>query len=153
MNLRKLNELIELKYFFCMYANSVVTRKMLKIAYQGALKNDLTLFNDCLDMQIRGETWITVKRNLEKVRTNFHYIICLFVNHQKKLMNEVNRRVYRGPNLLEFMKKVMDVDTGSIDLTKLDISYSQKCFYVQVLLEQKYFRGNWVLPCNLGKEK
>ena len=136
-----------------MYANSVVTRKMLKMAYQGALKNDLTLFNDCLDMQIRGETWITVKRNLEKVRANSHYIICLFANHQKKLMNEVNRRVYRDPNLLEFMEKVMDVDTGSIDLTKLDISYSQKCFYAQVLLEQKYFRENWVLPCNLGKEK
>ena len=68
-------------------------------------------------------------------------------------MNEVNRRVYRDPNLLEFMEKVMDVDTGSIDLTKLDISYSQKCFYVQVLLEQKYFRGNWMLPCDLGKEK
>ena len=56
MNLRKLNELIELKYIFCTYVNSVVVTKIFSITYQGALKNDLTLFNDCLDMQIRGET-------------------------------------------------------------------------------------------------
>ena len=154
MNLRKLSELIELKYIFCTYTNSVVIlRKMLRIAYEGALKNDLTLFNDCLDMQIRNETWATVKRNLEEVRANSHYIICLFANHQEKLMNEVNKRISSAPNLLNLMEKVMHVDTGSIDFTKLDIPCSQKCFYIQVILEQRYFRGNWVLPCNLGKEK
>ena len=153
MNLRRLDELIELKNIFCTYTHSVVVRKVLGIAYQGALKNDLTLFNDCLDIQIRGETWITVKRNLEEVHANSHYIICLFANHQEKLMNEVNRRISGDPNLLELMEKIMDVDTGSIDFTKLDIPCSQKCFYIQVILEQKYFRGNWVLPRNLGKEK
>ena len=153
MNLRKLSELIELKHIFCTYTNSVIVRKILGMAYQGALKNDLTLFNDCLDMQIRSETWITVKRNLEEVRDNPHYIICLFANHQEKLMNEVNKRISSDPNLFELMEKVMNVDTGSIDFTKLDASCSQKCFYIQVILEQKYFRGNWVLPCNLGKEK
>ena len=153
MNLRRLDELIELKNIFCTYTHSVVVRKLLSIAYQGALKNDLTLFNDCLDMQIRGETWITVKRNLEEVRANSHYIICLFANHQKKLMNEVNKRIYRDPNLLKLMEKVMNVDTGSIDFTKLDASCAQKCFYIQVLLEKKYFRGNWVPPYNLGREE
>lgn len=153
MNLRKLSELIELKYIFCTYVNSVMVKKMLGMAYQGALKNDLTLFNDCLDMQIRGETWITVKRNLEEVRANSHYIICLFANHQEKLMNEVNRRISGDPNLLELMKKVMNVDTGSIDFTKLDIPFSKKCFYIQVILEQKYFRENWVPPYNLGREE
>lgn len=154
MNLRKLSELIELKHIFCTYTNSVVIlRKMLRIAYEGALKNDLTLFNDCLDMQIRNETWATVKRNLEEVRANSHHIICLFANHQEKLMNEVNRRISGDPNLLKLMEKVMNVDTGSVDFTKLDASCAQKCFYIQVILEQKYFRGNWVLPCNLGKEK
>ena len=153
MNLRKLSELIELKHIFCTYTNSVIVRKILGMAYQGALKNDLTLFNDCLDMQIRNETWITVKRNLEEVRANSHYIICLFVNHQEKLMNEVNRRISGDPNLLELMEKVMDVDTGSIDFTKLDASCAQKCFYIQVLLEKKYFRGNWVPPYNLGREE
>lgn len=56
MDLRKLSELIELKYIFCTYVNSVVVRKILGMAYQGALKNDLTLFNDCLNMRIRDET-------------------------------------------------------------------------------------------------
>lgn len=153
MNLRKLNELIELKYIFCTYTYFVVVRKMLGIAYEGALKNDLTLFNDYLEIQIRGETWVTVKRNLEKIRANSHYIICLFANHQEKLMNEVNKRIYRDPNLIELMEKVMDADTDSIDFTKLDASCYQKCFYIQVLLEQKYFRRNWVPPLNLGREE
>nr|DAS67911.1 MAG TPA: hypothetical protein [Caudoviricetes sp.] len=153
MNLRKLNELIELKYIFCTYTSSAVVTKMLGIAYKGALKNDLTLFNDCLDIQIRGETWVTVRRNLEKMRANSHYIICLFANHQEKLMNEVNKRIYRDLNLFELMEKVMNVDTDSIDFTKLDASCYQKCFYIQVLLEQKYFRGNWVPPYDLGREE
>ena len=153
MNLRRLDELIELKNIFCTYTYSVVVRKVLGIAYQGALKNDLTLFNDCLDIQIRGKTWVTVRRNLEEVRANSHYIICLFANHQEKLMNEVNKRIYRDPNLLKLMEKVMNVDTDSIDFTKLDASCAQKCFYIQVLLEKKYFRGNWVPPYNLGREK
>lgn len=153
MDLRKLSELIELKYIFCTYVNSVMVKKMLGMAYQGALKNDFTLFNDCLDMQIRGETWITVKRNLKEVRANSHHIIYLFANHQEKLMNEVNRRISGDPNLPEFMEKIMNLYMGSIDLTELDVPYSQQCFYIQVMLEQKYFRGNWVLPCNLKKEK
>ena len=153
MNLRKLNELIELKNIFCTYTYSVVVRKVLGIAYQVALKNDLTLFNDCLDIQIRGETWVTVKRNLEKVRANSNYIIYLFANHQEKLMNEVNKRIYRDPNLLKLMEKVMNVDTSNIDFSKLDASCAQKCFYIQVLLEKKYFRGNWVPPHNLRREE
>ena len=63
MNLRKLSELIELKCIFCAYVNSVcITRETLRRAYLGALKNDLTLFNNCLDIQIEKETLEIVRK-------------------------------------------------------------------------------------------
>lgn len=144
MNLRKLSELIELKCIFCTYVNSVVTtRETLKRAYLGALKNDLALFNNCLDIQIEKENLEMVRKNLEKLRANSHGILYLFVNHQEKLMNEVNRRVSNDYNLAKVMERIMDGNIDTIYLTEIDASCSQRYFYIQVILEQGYFRRNW----------
>lgn len=144
MNLRKLSELIELKCIFCVYVNSVViTRETLRRAYLGALKNDLTLFNNCLDLQIKKETLEVVRKNLEEMRANSHGILYLFVNHRKKLMNEVNRRISRDHNLVKVMEKTMDNNVDTMFLTEIYASRSQRYFYVQIILEQGYFRRNW----------
>jgi hypothetical protein len=151
MNLRKLSELIELKCIFCVYVNSVViTRETLRRAYLGALKNDLTLFNNCLDLQIKKETLEVVRKNLEEMRANSHGILYLFVNHRKKLMNEVNRRISRDHNLVKVMEKTMDNNVDTMFLTEIYASRSQRFFYVQIILEQGYFRKNWERP---GREK
>ena len=151
MNLRKLSELIELKCIFCVYVNSVViTRETLRRAYLGALKNDLTLFNNCLDLQIKKETLEVVRKNLEEMRANSHGILYLFVNHRKKLMNEVNRRISRDHNLVKVMEKTMDNNVDTMFLTEIYASRSQRFFYVQIILEQGYFRRNWERP---GREK
>ena len=151
MNLRKLSELIELKCIFCVYVNSVViTRETLRRAYLGALKNDLTLFNNCLDLQIKKETLEVVRKNLEEMRANSHGILYLFVNHRKKLMNEVNRRISRDHNLVKVMEKTMDNNVDIMFLTEIYASRSQRFFYVQIILEQGYFRRNWERP---GREK
>ena len=151
MNLRKLNELIELKCIFCVYVNSVViTRETLRRAYLGALKNDLTLFNNCLDLQIKKETLEVVRKNLEEMRANSHGILYLFVNHREKLMNEVNRRISRDHNLVKVMEKTMDNNVDTMFLTEICASRSQRYFYIQVVLEGGYFRRNWARP---GREK
>ena len=147
MNLKKLSELIELKCIFCAYVNSVcITRETLKRAYLGALKNDLALFNNCLDIQIEKETLEMVRKNLEELRANSQGILCLFVNHQKKLMNEVNRRIDYDHNLINVMKRIMDGNIDTIYLTEIDASCSQRYFYIQIVLEQGYFRRNWTRP-------
>lgn len=144
MNLRKLSELIELKSIFCAYVNSVcITRETLRRAYLGALKSDLTLFNNCLDIQIEKETLEMVRKNLEKLRANSHGILYLFVNHQEKLMNEVNRKISNDHNLINVMKRIMDGNIDTIYLTEIDASCSRRYFYIQVMLEQGYFRRNW----------
>ena len=151
MNLRKLNELIELKCIFCTYVNSVViTRETLRRAYLGALKNDLNLFENCLDVQIKKETLEMVRKNLEELRANSHGILYLFVNHQEKLMNEVNRRVSNDYNLAKVMERIMDNNIDTIFLTEIDASCSQRYFYIQLMLEGGYFRRNWARP---GREK
>ena len=145
MNLRKLNELIELKCIFCTYVNSVViTRETLRRAYLGALKNDLNLFENCLDVQIKKENLEMVRKNLEEMRANSNGILYLFVNHQKKLLNEVNRRISNDHNLINVMKRIMDDNIDTIYLTEIDASCSQRYFYIQLVLEQGYFRKNWV---------
>ena len=151
MNLRKLSELIELKCIFCVYVNSVViTRETLRRAYLGALKNDLTLFNNCLDIQIKKETLEMVRKNLEKLRANSHGILYLFVNHRKKLMNEVNRRISNDHNLAKVMERIMDDNIDTMYLTEIDASSAQRYFYIQLILEGGYFRRNWAQP---GREK
>lgn len=147
MNLRKLSELIELKCIFCAYVNSVViTRETLRRAYLGALKNDSNLFTNCLDVQIEKETLEMVRKNLEELRANSHGILYLFVNHQKKLMNEVNRRIFNDHNLARVMEKIMDDNIDTLFLTEIDASCSQRYFYIQIILEQGYFRRNWARP-------
>lgn len=144
MNLRKLSELIELKSIFCAYVNSVcITRETLRRAYLGALKSDLTLFNNCLDIQIEKETLEMVRKNLEELRANSQGILYLFVNHQEKLLNEVNRRISNDHNLINVMKRIMDGNIDTIYLTEIDASCSQRYFYIQIMLEQGYFRRNW----------
>lgn len=151
MNLRKLSELIELKLIFCTYVNSVcITRETLRRAYLGALKSDLTLFNNCLDIQIEKETLEMVRKNLEELRANSQGILYLFVNHQEKLLNEVNRRISNDHNLINVMKRIMDGNIDTIYLTEIDASCSRRYFYIQVMLEQGYFRRNWARP---GREK
>lgn len=151
MDLRKLSELIELKCIFCAYVNSVViTRETLRRAYQGALKNNFALFNDCLDIQIKQETWEMVRKNLEELRANSNGILYLFVRHQEKLMNKVNRRISNDRNLAKVIEKIMDDNIDTIFLTEIDASCSQRYFYIQIILEQEYFRRNWARP---GREK
>ena len=143
VNLRKLSELIELKCIFCAYVNSVViTRKTLRRAYVGALKNDLNLFNNCLDVQIKKETLGMARKNLEKLRDNSHAILYLFANHQEKLMNEVNRRISNDHNLAKVIEKIMDDNIDPMFLTEIDASCSQRYFYIQIILEQGYFKRN-----------